>query len=162
MSEKSSVAESVPTIDSVISLREITADSVLDFTRLSVAPEQKKFVADNATSIAQAHFQPETAWFRGIYADDTPVGFAMLYVDKAESTYFLWRFMIDQRYQRLGFGTRSLDLIADHVRSLPGASTLGTSYVPGEGSPGPFYHQFGFVDTGEEDDGEFVTALDLT
>jgi hypothetical protein len=29
-------------------------------------------------SIAQVHFRPE-AWFRAICADDTPVGFVMLY-----------------------------------------------------------------------------------
>ena len=68
----------MPNRDSTISLREITRETLRDVLRLKVAPEQEKFVATNAVSIAQAHFYPETAWFRAIYADDTPVGFVMI------------------------------------------------------------------------------------
>jgi diamine N-acetyltransferase len=44
---------------------------------------------------------------------------------------------------------------------LPGATQLGTSYVLGEGGPEGFYRRFGFVDTGEVDDGEVVCRLPL-
>jgi hypothetical protein len=60
-----------------VSLREITAETVIAVTRLAVADSQKGFVAPNAVSLAQALFAPE-AWYRAIYLDDTPVGFVML------------------------------------------------------------------------------------
>jgi len=44
---------------------------------------------------------------------------------------------------------------------LPGAQELLTSYVPGEGSPGTFYHAHGFVDDGRVEDGENVSVLKL-
>lgn len=59
------------TLSETITLREITAATVRDFCDLRVADTQRKYVATNAESIAQAYFHPE-AWFRGIYADETP------------------------------------------------------------------------------------------
>jgi diamine N-acetyltransferase len=143
----------------VVSLREITRDTVRAICDLQVAPQQQGFVAPNAISIAQAYFEPETAWFRAIYADETPVGFAMLEENVAKEEYWLWRFMIDARYQGAGFGRRALELLIDRVKTRPGAKALFTSCVPGDGSPCPFYEKMGFVYTGEEDEGELVMRL---
>jgi diamine N-acetyltransferase len=143
-----------------VSLREITKETARAIMRLEVDETQKGFVAPNSVSIAQAHFEPK-AWFRAVYADDEPVGFVMTYEDPTEPEYFLWRFMIDHRHQAKGYGRRALELLVERVRSLPNATQLLTSYVPGDGSPGPFYHRMGFVDTGEEDGGERITALPL-
>lgn len=149
-----------PTRDSAVTLREVTAETVRTICELETTQAQRQFVAPNAVSIAQAHFAPE-AWFRGIYADDTPVGFVML-SDKPEiAEYFLWRYMIDRRWQRMGFGRRALALLIEHVRTRPGAKALLTSAVPGQGSPQPFYEKLGFVPTGDVEDGEVVLRLAL-
>lgn len=145
----------------VVTLREVTAETVGTICNLKVAPSQRNFVAPNAVSIAQAYFQRDNAWFRAVYADETPVGFLMLDDDLAAQEYGLWRFMIDERYQGKGYGRAALELIIAHVRTRPGATELLTSCVPGEGSPCPFYERMGFVYTGEEDDGELVMRLAL-
>ena len=49
----------------VVTLREITGDTVRTICALRVAPAQERLVAPNAVSIAQAHFEPG-AWFRAI------------------------------------------------------------------------------------------------
>lgn len=144
-----------------VTLREVTKETLRDITRLRVSPAQERLVATNAESIAEAYFSPGVAWFRAIYADDTPAGFLMLEDDPAEGRYYLWRFMIDARYQRRGIGQRALELLFEHVRTRPGAKALYTSHVPGEGSPGPFYERMGFVYTGEEDGGELVMRREL-
>jgi diamine N-acetyltransferase len=144
-----------------VSLREVTKETLRDITRLKVSPAQERLVATNAESIAEAYFSPDIAWFRAIYADDTPVGFVMLEDNAATARYYLWRFMIDARHQRRGIGQRALELLFEHVKTRPGASVLYTSCVPGEGSPGPFYEKLGFVYTGEEDEGELVMRRDL-
>jgi diamine N-acetyltransferase len=149
-----------PTEAAVVSLREVTKDNLGQVLSLKVKPEQEKFVANNAISIAQAHFE-EKAWFRAVYADETPVGFVMLYDDPETTDYFLWRFMIDSRYQGLNFGRRALQLLIEHVRTEPGATELLLSYVPAEGSPEPFYTSLGFANTGEVHDGENVMKLML-
>ncbi len=139
-----------------ISLREITKTNLRDILRLKVAADQERFVASNAVSIAQAYFDRDIAWFRGIYADEAPIGFAMLHDEPAERKYYLWRFMIDHRFQGSGYGTRALEQIIEHVRGRPGAHEVLLSVVPGEGSPGPFYERLGFAYTGEIEDGERV------
>jgi diamine N-acetyltransferase len=151
----------LPALDAAISLREITKETVRQVVQLRVAPGQERFVASNGMSIAEAHFSPEAAWFRAIYAGDLPVGFVMLEADAVKQQYFLWRFMIDARYQGLGFGRRALDLVIAHVRTRPGATRLETSCVPGEGGPCPFYERMGFAYTGVEEDGERVMRLEL-
>jgi diamine N-acetyltransferase len=146
--------------DAVVSLREVTKDNLSDILRLKVKPEQDKFVASNAVSIAQAHFE-DKAWFRAIYADDTPVGFLMLYDDPETNDYFLWRFMIDGHYQGMHFGEKALNLLIEYVRALPGATELLVSYVPEQGNPEPFYRGAGFISTGEVHDGENVMKLEF-
>ncbi len=150
-----------PIHDAVITLREIIKDTLRPILNLEVAAHQKDFVAPNAVSIAQAHFEGDNAWFRAIYADETPVGFVMIDDDPANAEYGLWRFMIDQHYQGLGFGRRALQTVIEHIKTRPGAKEFFTSCVPGEGSPCPFYERMGFVSTGEMDEDEIVMKLML-
>jgi diamine N-acetyltransferase len=150
-----------PGDDATVTLREVSKETVGSIIRLKVSPGQEQFVASNAVSIAQAYFDRETAWFRGIYADDVPVGFVMLSDDPAKEEYFLWRFMIDARYQGHGFGRRAIELLIEYVRTRPGAKALMVSCVPGDGSPCPFYEKLGFIYTGEVDEDELVLRLDL-
>jgi diamine N-acetyltransferase len=156
-----SAETSTPTRNAQISLREITRESVRTILRLKVSPEQENFVASNAISIAEAYFDRERAWFRAIYADTTPVGFLMLYDDPAQPLYYLWRFLIDERYQGMGFGYRALELLIEHVQQRPNATKLSLSYVPEAGNASPFYAKLGFVETGVEHDGELEMELNL-
>ena len=143
-----------------VSLREITGDTVRTICNLKVSESQQQFVAPNAVSIAQAYFA-DSAWFRAIYAGDTPVGFAMIDDKPEKPEYFLWRFMIDERYQRMGFGKKAMELLIAHVRTRPDATEFLTSVVQAEGGPQPFYEKLGFVLTGEFDDDEAVMLLAL-
>lgn len=145
---------------SPVSLRLITSDTVRDILRLKVGEAQQQFVADNALSLAQAHFSKE-AWYRAIYAGETPVGFMMLYDDPVKPEYFLWRLMIDQRYQRMGFARQAIQLLVDYVKTRPGATELLVSHVEGEGNPGPFYAGLGFEYTGDKLHDELVMRLPL-
>jgi len=146
--------------DATVTLREVTAETVRAVCALEVASTQRGYVAPNAVSIAQAHFEPK-AWFRAVYAGEEPVGFVMLHEDTEKPEYFLWRFMVAAQHQGKGYGRRALDLVVEHVRSLPGARVLGSSFVPGEHGPQAFYLRYGFVETGEVDEGERVIRLDL-
>ena len=149
-----------PIDDSVISLQEITQETLWPILKLEVSDKQNHFVASNAVSIAQAHFS-DHAWFRAIYANETPVGFVMLYIDEEKPEYELWRFMIDKNYQGKGYGNRALEQVIDYVRTLPDAREMFTSYVPGDGNPGPFYRRLGFIETGEVEHDENVMRLSL-
>ena len=160
-------ANEVPTAETVVidrtspvSLREVTKDNLREVMRLSVADHQQGFVASNAVSLAQAHFETY-AWYRAIYAGETPVGFIMLADQPEIPEYYLWRFMIDKRYQHYGFGKQAIHLLIDYVRTRPNATELLVSCVPGNGSPCPFYQKLGFEYTGKEEDGELEMKLKL-
>ncbi|MDD4903453.1 MAG: GNAT family N-acetyltransferase [Candidatus Bipolaricaulis sp.] len=141
----------------VVSLREITAETVGVVCKLSdtLFEHQKRMVAANAVSIAEAHFEPK-AWFRAIYADETPVGFVMLYDDPEKPDCYLWRFMIGGPHQKKGFGRQAMNLILERARSRPSAVEVTLSYVPIEGNPEPFYRCMGFEPTGKVEGGEIV------
>ncbi len=143
-----------------LSLREVTQANLRAICDLEVAPNQRDYVAPNVFSIAQAYVEPR-AWPRAIYAGETPVGFVMLHEDPETGRYFLWRLMIDRRYQRNGYGRAALDLVVGHVRGLPSATELRSSYVAGDGSPSNFYRAYGFVETGEHEHDEVVIRLAL-
>ncbi len=143
-----------------VTLVEINSETVRAVCRLTLAEGQEMFVAANAVSLAQALFS-EHAWYRAIHADDELVGFVMVADDtlraepRAEPKIGLWRLMIDAKHQRRGIGREAIRLVLEHARSK-GFREMSTSYVPGEGTPGPFYEGLGFVPTGEIDDGEVV------
>jgi diamine N-acetyltransferase len=145
---------------STVSLRVVNDDNVRQVIDLSVSPAQEDFVAPNAVSLAEA-FATTMVWVRAIYADDTPVGFAMLSDNEEKPRYYLWRFMIDSQYQGMGFGAHAMSLIHDYVRSRPGGAQVYLSYVPRDGGPEPFYKALGYQDTGVEHGGEFEAILTL-
>jgi diamine N-acetyltransferase len=147
-----------------ITLKEVTRATLRDVCRLD-AGDGGRQVAPNALSIAEASFYGE-AWFRAIYAGETPVGFVMLYdpsrVENPEDPdFFLWRLMIDRNHQRKGYGRSAVGLLIEHVRGRPGAQRLLVSHVDHADALGRFYGSIGFSYTGKVDDGERVMALEL-
>src|SRR5262245_60576055 len=152
----------------VMSLREITEENRAEVEALAVTDEQTEYVAGVADSLVEAAQYPDAMpWYRAVYVGDQPVGFVMISdgitVDNPEylRPYYLWRLLVDQRFQGRGYGTAILDLIVQHVRTRPDARVLLTSYVVGPKSPDTFYKQYGFRPTGAVHEGEPVLELDL-
>jgi diamine N-acetyltransferase len=153
-----------------VQLREITDANRAAVEALRVAPDQDRYVAGVADSLAEAAELPEARpWYRAVYADDTPVGFVMINdgfsVEEHPDwlgPYCLWRLLIDTRHQGRGYGAAAVGLVVDHVRTRPDAEVLYTSVVEGgPACPLPFYLAQGFRNTGRIHDDELVLALDL-
>jgi diamine N-acetyltransferase len=142
-----------------VELREITSETVRAICGLEVAEEQRGFVAPNALSIAEAHFAPKH-WMRAIYVDQEPAGFVLTHEDPAEGTYYLWRFMVADGYQRRGVGRRAMELLLERWRGLE-AAAASLSVVPANPGAITFYESLGFHLTGEEHGGELVMRLEI-
>ena len=140
-------------------LREITKETVRAVTKLDVGPDQHGLVAPNAVSIAEAYFEPK-AWFRAVYHGDEPAGFAMVWRDPAERVFYIWRFMVDARFQGRGVGRRALELLLEEARA-DGVEAVTLSVVPGPQSALGFYERFGFEPTGVEHGDEIELQLVL-
>lgn len=150
-----------------VTLREITDDNRAAVSALHVRPDQEQFVGGVSESIEEAAETPQgNPWYRAIYDGDEPVGFVMLSWDVTPPVpgiigpWFLWRLLIDERLQRRGYGRAALTEIVTVIRAA-GATELLTSYHQGDGEPWPFYEKFGFVPTGDIEDGEIVLKLAL-
>jgi diamine N-acetyltransferase len=140
-------------VQAVISLRPIDESNREAVEALDVSPAQQRFVSNAHDSIAEAAREPDgRALYWAIYAEDMPVGFVMISDDVGGPGYFpqyLWKLFIDERYQGRGYGTATLDLIADYFRRRPEVEIMRTSCGQGEGNPLGFYEGYGFKQTGD-------------
>jgi diamine N-acetyltransferase len=138
-----------------------------------LGPGQERFVASVAASFEDAVRDARACpRFWTVNDGEDVVGFAMISdgipAERLASDpdligpYFLWRLLIDEPRQRRGYGTATLDAVADYVRQRPGGDALFTSAGQGAGTPQPFYERYGFTPTGDVMDGEVVLRLDLT
>ena len=135
---------------------------------LRVAPGQEQFVSSVRESLAEvAEYPHAKPWYRAVVVDGTPVGFVMVSWDAEPQPpeiigpWFLWKLLIDERYQGRGYGAEVVRQVTELVRA-EGAADLLTSYVPEPGGPAGFYERLGFVPTGDVDgDGEVIMRLAL-
>lgn len=150
-----------------VSLEPITPDTVFKVLRLRTHKTQESMVAPMAASFAEALYPepyegvPLVPWLRSVVADGEIVGFVMMAeVSETNPDPYLWRMLIDRLHQRRGIGGRVLGLLADEY-SERGEQWIYVSWVPGRGSPEPFYLRHGFEATGEIIDDEVVARLHI-
>ena len=150
----------------MVSLRPITDANREAVLALRVSEVQEHFVSGVADSLLEAAEEPDgraISW--AVYNDETPVGFVMISDEVGGPGYipqYLWKLLVDERYQRRGLGTAALDLVAEYFRGRPGVEVMWTSAGQGEGSPIPFYERYGFEPTGDVVfDDEVLLRLEL-
>ncbi len=161
-----------------IRLEKLTWDTVDDVLRLRVAKEQKGFVASNKDSLTDAYFALSEAkipvFTFGIYLGKKAVGFLMIaydvpwapqYYGMPKDCYYIWRFMIDKRYQGKGYGKEALRLALDFVRTFPcgRADLCWLSYEPENEVAKKLYLSFGFEERPDlwKEDCEMPAVLKL-
>lgn len=160
----------------MLRLEKVTGRNVWDILKLRVRQEQRDFVASNDVSIIEAYTAVTGgghAFPFGIYEGDAPVGFLMIGYDTdaywedapaiAKNNYTLWRLMIDEKYQRRGYGREAVALALAFIRTAPcgKADCCWLSYEPDNAVARALYASFGFVETGEWDGAEQIAVLKL-
>ena len=148
-----------------VALRPTTESNRAELEALRVSPRQERFVSSVVDSLTEAAQYPD-AWpiTWGVYEGETPVGFVMIADEVGSPDYipqFLWKLLIDERYQGRGYGTATLDLIVAYFHLVRASRSCGRAPGRGEGGPIPFYERYGFVRTGEAHDDEVMLRLDL-
>ena len=146
----------------MLSFREVTRKNLWEVLRLSVAEKQKHFVAPNSVSLAQAKVQPECIPL-AVYDGERPIGFTMYGLDYEEKEYWIYRLMIDEKYQSRGYGRRVLEMLVEKVKqeAVPDHHVLYLSFEPDNEWSRKLYTSLGFVDDGRMDHGEIVFRLDF-
>ena len=170
-----------------IHLEKITFNNLGSIVKLRVAKEQKNYVAGNDWSLMQAYVtlsEGDPVFPFAIYNGKTPVGFIMIDYDdewkgyeregwlksdeykfyEGKSFYYIWRFMIDKRFQKRGYGREALKLALDFIRTFPcgKAEYCVLSYEPENEVAKRFYASCGFEEIngpGYYNEGDEISAV---
>jgi len=143
-----------------ITIREITEDNFVDAIRLKVAPDQERFVASNAATIAQSKFHTFLECY-GIYHEDGMVGFCAFGKNPEDGAAWIARHMIGAGHQRRGFGRAGLQAVIDHMRVTYGCPSVFLDVAPDNTAAIGLYEGAGFVDTGKTQGESRVYRLDV-
>jgi diamine N-acetyltransferase len=145
-----------------IRLAEVTADNWHDVIALELDDDQRDLVADNLYSLAEAKFTP-LACPRAIYAGTELVGFLMydLPDDDEPDHAAIYRFMIDRRHQRRGYGRAALERLLDELRAHPGIAAVSICYAA-KNPARVLYQSLGFKEVERDVHGEIFAELSLT
>jgi diamine N-acetyltransferase len=155
-----------------VRLREVVSpadrDSVMG---LRLGPGQDRYLDSMADIFAEADAEQRAmprAWAVHDAEAGSLVGFVMISDNIPQpmdedlvGPYFLWKLLVDERFQGRGYGAATLDAVAGYLatRPVPTSSTPAAPTV--RGPPRGFYLRYGFTDTGRIMWGENVLALDL-
>lgn len=143
-----------------VKLKDVTADNWEAVAELKLEAAQEDLVASNLYSIAESKFDPD-ARPRAVYAGKRVVGFLMYDVSPKKLKASIYRFMIDRKHQGKGYGRAALSRALDEIRAIPQVRKISIRYMPENPVAKPFYGSFGFVEVGQDSDGETIAELAL-
>ncbi|WP_458682594.1 GNAT family N-acetyltransferase [Prescottella equi] len=127
---------------------------------LAVADDQRELIATNLYSIAESRFLPGFHTKAVVFGEDI-VGFAMYGRDPDDGYVWLYRLMIDHRFQRQGLGRAALRQVICHVQHELRAGDLRLGVIPENTVAKALYESAGFRPTGQCISGEEVLELDI-
>ncbi|QBE66620.1 GNAT family N-acetyltransferase [Pseudoduganella lutea] len=145
-----------------VTLESVTIDNFEVLMDMELPPEQARYLASNAYSIAQAHYYAD--WRpRAIYCDGIPARFALYDVTGNDEPghYAIYRLMVDYPRQNQGIGRRAMALILSEIRACADARRITICYKPENATARRFYASLGFAETGIDALGEMVAEIVL-
>jgi diamine N-acetyltransferase len=141
-----------------VDVRPIDGTNFRDVVDLAVTKEQSAWIAPTARYMVLCAYGGR--WHPlGLYADDTPVGFAMWVQDREDGSHWIGGFLIDKSHQRRGHGRQAMLAIIDYLRREQDATAFALSYEPDNTVARRLYASLGFIETGEQEGEELVARL---
>ena len=141
-----------------ITFREITSDNYSQVLNLKITPAQEaaKFVSPVVRSLADAWFyrDEDITYPKAIYAKEDLVGFIMYDLDPEAKQVFIWRFLIDQRYQGKGYGRQTIEAVVEMAKQQTQMTKVVADYVDGNEPMKKILLGLGFEETGFDQDSQ--------
>ncbi|XID95005.1 GNAT family N-acetyltransferase [Paenibacillaceae bacterium WGS1546] len=145
----------------MISLRSVDQSNWEDCIQLKPKQEQQKFIASNLYSIAEFQFLPGLI-MRAIYCDEILIGFSMYGLDSDDGNYWIYRFMIDERFQGRGYGKAAMQLIIHDIESKDDRTdVIMLGYKTDNEFARKLYSQLGFEEMGIASWGEMLAKYNF-
>ncbi|WP_313167098.1 GNAT family protein [Streptococcus parasuis] len=122
-------------------------DQVLD---LEVAPKDQRRVASVEYSLAQAwlYRDSEDLFPYAVKSAQLTVGFLLLSYQHMENSYYIWRLLIDQKYQNQSFGKEVIRQVLQRARDDQQCHKVTVNYVIGNHKMRYILEKFGFQPVG--------------
>ena len=122
-------------------------DQVLD---LEVAPKDQRRVASVEYSLAQAWLfrDSEVLFPYAVKSGQLTVGFLLLSYQPMENSYYIWRLLIDQKYQNQSFGKEVIRRVLQRARDDQQCHKVTVNYVIGNHKMRYILEKFGFQPVG--------------
>ncbi|WP_313175157.1 GNAT family N-acetyltransferase [Streptococcus parasuis] len=122
-------------------------DKVLD---LEVAPKDQRRVASVEYSLAQAwlYRDSEVLFPYAVKSGQLTVGFLLLSYQPMENSYYIWRLLIDQKYQNQSFGKEVIRQVLQRARDDQQCHKVTVNYVIGNHKMRYILEKFGFQPVG--------------
>ncbi|MDK7489840.1 GNAT family N-acetyltransferase [Bacillus paranthracis] len=145
-----------------IYLKPIDKNNWEEAIRLSVKKEQQTLIASNLYSIAEVQFLDDF-YAKGIYLDEKMIGFTMFGIDSDDNNYWIYRLMIDKKFQGKGIGKQAIHLVIDEIRRNNNAniSIIMIGYAPENFTAKFLYKKVGFIETELSSWGEQLAKYSL-
>ncbi|WMM23382.1 GNAT family N-acetyltransferase [Tissierella sp. MB52-C2] len=143
----------------MLKLIDVDSENFWEIIKLKVTKEQEEFVASNTFSIAQSKVQPECIPL-AIYMDETPIGFLMYCMDSIDNEYWIYRVMIDTKYQSKGYGRQAMELLINRIKEDKEHRVIYISFEPENQWAKSMYESMGFTPDGRIVEGEIVYKLE--
>jgi len=142
----------------LIQFKEVTIENFWDCVSLEVHQNQSEFVTTNAVSIAQSKVQPECIPLI-VYNDDLMIGFVMYCIDEDDSEYWIYRMMIDKKYQSKGYGNKTLDMLIQLIKKDTTRNKIYLGVHKESLAAVKLYQNFGFEFDGQVFGSEHIMML---
>lgn len=142
----------------MILLQEITRENFWECIELSVNQEQTHFVTSNAVSIAQSKVQPECIPL-AVYDDEIMIGFIMYCIDRDDGEYWIYRMMIDKKFQSKGYGKKTMSKILDIIKEDKTHNKIFLGVHKESTYAVKLYRSFGFDFNGQVFGSEHIMVL---
>ena len=144
----------------MIYLKKIDRTNWREATFVTTDPERKcpldeQWVTSTAFSIVQSVYEPE--WeSRLIYDDDKIIGFVFYGMWSDKNAPLLCRYTIDVEQQGKGYGQQALPIVIGEMTQQYNCEHIYLTLEESNTRALHIYRKFGFIPTGEMDEGESV------
>ena len=144
----------------MIHLRKIDRSNWREATFVTTDPQHKcpldeQWVTSTAFSIVQSVYEPE--WeSRLIYDDEKIIGFVFYGLWPEKNAPLLCRYTIDIEQQGKGYGQQALPIVINEMIAQYHCEHIYLTLEESNARAVHIYRKFGFIPTGEMDEGESV------
>lgn len=129
-----------------VKLIELNEENWYACCKLEVSKKQTEYIEPNAISIAQSKFEATLKPY-AIYFEEKVVGFLMYNsVQEELDGYWVYRIMVDKKFQGKGIGKAATKLMIAEMAKLPNVKKIVVGYHPDNLGAHNLYSSLGFID----------------